>query len=485
MSSAHLAWLSVAEQRQHLVEGTATPVDLVTASLERINTVQPGLNCFVEVWADEALLRASELGRQRITADSLSDRPLFGVPVAIKDTTGWAGHRVTYGSMTHRHHIAERTAYVVEALLAAGAIIIGSTNSPEFAHASITDNPLWGATRNPWNVALSPGGSSGGAGAAVASGCVALAEGSDMGGSVRIPAAWCGVIGLKPSLGRIPMDALPGLWDTLSHHGPLARSVEDVWEFLLATQGPSRRDPWSGLPALVRPNRNNATSGISRTTKTSLRVGLSIDLGCWAVDPEIASTVQRAADELARAGAHVNIIDPGFTADDLFLWVDMWSVFMASYYGHLLETHGAEMDPDVVRLIEAGNRMSAADYKRLELRRTEVWQRVQRILDHHDIIVCPTMAQAPKSATKYEESRQPTPPSDGRLHTHDMTTVWNLVSPCPAISVPGGRFGPGKNEGLPIGVQMIGRPGREDDVLELAHIIETWTDSPTWRPPQS
>lgn len=485
MSSAHLAWLSVAEQRQHLVEGTATPTDLVTASLERINAVQPKLNCFVEVWADEALHRASELGRQPITAGTLCDRPLFGVPVAIKDTTAWAGHRVTYGSVTYRHHIAERTTFVVEALMSAGAIIIGSTNSPEFAHASITDNPLWGATRNPWNVARSPGGSSGGAGAAVASGCVALAEGSDMGGSVRIPAAWCGVIGLKPSLGRIPMDALPGLWDTLSHHGPLARSVDDVWEFLLATQGPSRRDPWSVLPGLIRPTRNDSDLSKSGDGGTSLRVGLSIDLGCWAVDPDIAATVQRAAEEMARAGAHVDLVDPGFTADDVFVWVGMWSVFMASYYGHLLETHGHEMDPDVVGLIEAGNRMSAADYKRLELRRTEVWQRIQRILDHHDVIVCPTMAQAPKPATKLEESRQPQPPKDGRFHAHDMTTVWNLVSPCPAISVPGGRFGTGKNEGLPIGVQIIGRPGREDHVLELARVIETWSGSPTWRPPQS
>jgi len=462
--------------RRRLLEKTVTPVDLVTEAFDRINTVQPHLNCFVEIWSEEAHSRARELSRQQATAELMMDFPLFGIPITIKDTTPWKEHRVSFGSVTHRHFIADRSAYVVDALVAAGAIIVGSTNTPEFAHASITDNPLTGATRNPWNLERSPGGSSGGAGAAVASGCVALAEGSDMGGSVRIPAAWCGVVGLKPSLGRIPMDALPGLWDTLSHHGPLARSVDDIWEFLLATQGPSRRDPWSVLSPLVRPQSKE------QEMVSGLRVGLSIDLGCWAVDPEIAAVVQSAAGVLSDSGAKVDVIDAGFTAEDEYLWIAMWSVFMASYYGHLLDTHRQELDPDVVRLIEAGNRVSAPEYKRLELRRTEIWQRVMGIFEHHDVIVCPTMAQAPKPATKIEERQRPAPPDDGLFHADDMTTVWNLVAPCPAVSVPGGRFESGANAGLPIGVQIIGRPGREDQILALARLIEAWSGSPTWTP---
>ena len=469
-------FLSVAEQRQRLLDGQASPTDLVTATLEHIDSVQPALNCFVEVWSDEAEQRAREFGQQKISPEIFADRPLYGIPVAIKDTTPWFGHRVTFGSATHRHHIADRSAHVVDSLLAAGAIIIGSTNTPEFAHASITDNPLSGATRNPWNVQRSPGGSSGGAGAAVASGCVALAEGSDMGGSVRIPAAWCGVVGLKPSLGRIPMNALPGLWDTLSHHGPLARSVDDVWEFLLATQGPSLLDPWSTLAPLSRPQPED------QGQVATMRVGLSLDLGCWAVDPEISTVVESAAGVIGDAGAHIDIINAGFTAEDEYLWLSMWGVFMAGYYGDLLETQRDILDSDVVRLIEAGNRLTAAQYKRLELRRTEVWQRIMGIFEHHDVIICPTMAQAPKPATKIDERRRPSPPDDGRFHAEDMTAVWNLVAPCPAVSVPGGRFGPGADEGLPIGVQIIGRPGREDQVLAVARHIETWSGSPTWRP---
>lgn len=153
-----------------------------------------------------------------------------------------------------------------------------------------------GATHNPHNHDRTTGGSSGGSAAAVASGCVALAEGSDMGGSVRIPASWCGIVGLKPSLGRIPMTALPGLFDTLSHHGPLARTVDDVWEFLLATQGPSMADPFSVHAPLTRP---------LATDINGIKIGLSIDLGCWDVDPEIATAVQETAQQLTQFGAVV------------------------------------------------------------------------------------------------------------------------------------------------------------------------------------
>jgi amidase len=227
MSFTHL---SVRQQAEMLASGEVSSVDLVRASLERIATVQPELNCFVEVWAEEALARAASIGPH-------DGRPLHGIPVAIKDTTPWEGHRVTYGSTMYRDNIADRSAVVVERLLEAGAVIVGSTNAPEFAHAGITDSPLHGPTRNPWDTTRTTGGSSGGSAAAVSSGCIAVAEGSDMGGSVRIPAAWCGVVGLKPSLGRIPMNVLPGLWDTISHHGPLARTVDCARSFMSAVCG--------------------------------------------------------------------------------------------------------------------------------------------------------------------------------------------------------------------------------------------------------
>ena len=459
-----LDFLAVAEQRRLLEEGAVSPVDLVEAALARIEEVQARLNCFVHVWADEARRRARDL--------PIGAGPLHGIPVAIKDTTPWAGHPISLGSRTQREVVADRSAWVVERLLDAGAVIIGSTNTPEFAHAGITDNRLWGATRNPWNQARTTGGSSGGAGAAVASGCVAVAEGSDMGGSVRIPAAWCGVVGLKPSLGRIPMDVLPGLWDSISHHGPLGRTVDDVRRFLTVTQGPSLRDPYSVHPI---------SSG-SAVDLRGRRVALSIDLGCWSVDSQIVEVVERAGRQLHEAGLVVERAGPRFTPRDNALWLEIWGIFMAAYYGNLTDSHAADMDTDVLALIELGRSFSAVDAKRMEIERSAVWNRVAAVLETHDVIVCPTMALPPGAATKSENQRHYFIDDDGRYHGEDMTSVWNLVSPCPVISVPAGRHTGDADDGLPIGIQIVGRPGAEDVVLAVAKAIEDRVGAPMWRP---
>ena len=459
-----LDFLSVVDQRRLLDEGQASPLDLVEAALARIEEVQPRLNCFVHVWADEARRRAREL--------PVGHGPLRGIPVAIKDTTPWAGHPITLGSRTQRNVVADRSAWVVERLLDAGAVIIGSTNTPEFAHASITDNRIWGASRNPWNEQRTTGGSSGGAGAAVASGCVAVAEGSDMGGSVRIPAAWCGVVGLKPSLGRIPMDVLPGLWDSISHHGPLARSVDDARRFVSVVQGPSLRDPYSSHPPI----------GDTTIDTRGRRVALSTDLGCWFVDPRIVEVVEQTGQLLSGAGLVVERTGPRFTPRDNALWLEMWGIFMAAYYGNLADSHAADMDTDVLALIELGRSFSAVDAKRMEIERTDVWNRVAATLETHDVIVCPTMSLPPGAATKAEERRHYFIDDDDRYHGEDMTSVWNLVSPCPVISVPAGRHEGGDHDGLPIGVQIIGRPGADDLVLAVARVIEERVGAPQWRP---
>jgi Asp-tRNA(Asn)/Glu-tRNA(Gln) amidotransferase A subunit family amidase len=452
---SELSSLSVAQQRELLASKQVTSRELVDGALARIEQVQPDLNCFVEVWADEA--------RERARSVDISTGGLAGIPIAIKDTSSWIGHRSTSGSRIFEHNVARHTDAVVQKLLDAGAIIVGSTNTPEFAHAGITDNLLWGATRNPHNHDRTTGGSSGGSAAAVASGCVALAEGSDMGGSVRIPASWCGIVGLKPSLGRIPMTALPGLFDTLSHHGPLARTVDDVWEFLLATQGPSMADPFSVHAPLTRP---------LATDINGIKIGLSIDLGCWDVDPEIATAVRDTAQQLTGSGATVHHVDPQFTIRDGALWLEMWGIFMASYYGHLVEEHQSIMDPLVVWLIQLGESFSAVDAKRMEIERTDFWNRATQHLHDHDVLICPTMSQAPGPATKIDNMSRPALPDNGLCQSEDMTSVWNLASPLPIVSVPCGYHTSEMNAGLPIGLQVVGKPGREDQVLAVAAAIE-------------
>ncbi len=426
------------------------------------------------MWAEEALAEARAATAAVVSGADLG--PLHGVPVAVKETTQVAGRRFTAGSRTHEHVVADRDAYVTEALRRAGAIVVGATTSPEFAHTLQTDSPLWGTTRNPWNPALTPGGSSGGSAVAVATGCVALAEGSDMGGSVRIPASWCGVVGLKPGIGRIPMDVLPGLFDSLSHHGPLARSVDDARLFLRCTQGPDERDIQSVTTPL---DLSGPTPGDVR----GMRFGLSLDLGSWYVHPEIEAAVVAAAGALERAGAVVEPVDPGLGEADELLWIRLWGVFMSGYFGHLVDDHADVMDPDVVRLIESGNSLSATDLKRLELQRSDTWRRVLSVLAGRDALLCPTLAMPPPPAAKADR-RRPERPTDGKYHAEDMTAVFNLVAPCPALSVPCGAHTGAPFAGVPIGLQIVGHRWREDTVLQVGRAVELALPDVTARRPR-
>jgi Asp-tRNA(Asn)/Glu-tRNA(Gln) amidotransferase A subunit family amidase len=455
-----LAYRSAGELTSLIRAGAVSTTDVVAHTLARIDEIGSLLNCFTAVWHEEAL--AAARAADDAVASGAPLGPLHGVPVAVKDTTPVGGRRTTLGSYTHEHSVPERDAYVVAALRRAGAVIVAQTTAPEFAHSLITDSPLWGATRNPWDLTRTTGGSSGGSGAAVASGCVPLAEGTDMGGSVRIPAAWCGVVGLKPGIGRIPMDSLPSLFDNISHHGPLARCVDDARLFLAATQGPDEAD----IMSLTTPLDLSAPiEGAAR----GLRLALSVDLGCWAVDRQIEAAVRAAALALQDNGAEVVEVDVAMTAGDEAVWMDLWAVFMAGYYGHLLDEHGHHMDERVVSLITRGTELSAAHVKRLDIERTDLWRRVAPVLGDYDAILCPTMAVAPPAAEKRTWNSTPPPPQDdGRYHAPDMTAVWNLLSPCPALSVPCGWHA----DGLPIGLQIVGRRWREDTVLRIGRAVE-------------
>ena len=469
MVDLDLAYTSAAELARRVAAGQLSPVEVVANALARIEQVNPTLNCCCTAYGDQALADA----RQAADAVARGERlgPLHGVPVAVKDTTPERGRRTTLGSYTHEHWVPEHDARIVTALRRAGAIVVAKTTSPEFAHTLVTDSPLWGATRNPWDPTRTPGGSSGGSAAAVASGCVPLAEGSDMGGSVRIPAAWTGLVGLKPGLGRIPMDVLPGNFDLLSHHGPLARTVDDARLFLAATQGPDDADILSVTTPLD-------LSAPVRGDVRGMRLGLSVDLGCWAVDPAVEACVLAAADAWRGAGAVVESVEVGLGPWAEELWSELWAVFMAAYYGHLVDEFGDRMDPGVLRLIRVGNGLSAAHVKRLEIARTTVWRKVAAVLADHDALVCPTMATGPWPARAAD---RPTaaPPDDGRYHSPDMTAVFNLVSPCPVVSVPAGVDA----DGLPVGVQIVGRRWREDTVLRVARALELARPWAARRPP--
>ena len=240
MTDLELAYSPAHEIAKAVRSKTISPVEVVRNSLEQIEAMNSLLNCFCFIYPEEALDLAREAEQALMRGDNLG--PLAGVPIAIKDFTPTKGKTTTLGSHALKDWVPDRDARILEKLRAAGAIMVGKTMTSEFAFAGFTETPLWGPVRNPWNLERGTGGSSGGAGAAVASGCVSLAEGCDMGGSIRIPSSFCGTTGIKPSFGRIPFDILPSQFDTFCHYGPLARCVDDAALFLAATQGPDDAD---------------------------------------------------------------------------------------------------------------------------------------------------------------------------------------------------------------------------------------------------
>ncbi|GAB5471623.1 MAG: amidase family protein [Rhodospirillales bacterium] len=438
-------------------DGSLSVRSVVAASLARIEQVNPRLNCFCDLYPEESLAAAEAADARLAAGEPLA--PLFGVPIAIKDLTPIAGKRTTSGSVVFADHIAERDAVIVERLKAAGAILIGKTTTPEFAYSGFTQSPLFGITRNPWDSGRTPGGSSGGSGAAVASGCVPLAEGSDMGGSIRIPAAFCGIIGLKPSFGRIPFDYLPSQYDSLSHLGPLARCVADAALFLQVCQGPDSRDP-SSLPEAAD------LGGLERGV-AGLRLALSPDLGFYAVEDSVAANLQATAERLRADGAEVVPVDLGFDRRLIEAWNDLWAVFMEGYFGHYLEAHRQGMDPAVVALIEQGRRISGARLKAIEILRSQEWRKLAAVLDDFDALLTPTCS-VPAPPVERQDGDFDRLDEAGRYRGMDMTGVFNLFSACPAISLPSGL----SPEGLPTGLQIVGRRFADGTVLRIAGALE-------------
>lgn len=434
-----------------------SPVDAVTASLERIEEVNPALNCFCFTYPDEALdlARAAE---DAVMAGEATG-PLHGVPIAIKDFTPTKGKRTTRGSVCFENWVPDFDPVIVQRLRAAGAIMVGKTTTPEFAYSSFTQSVLWGHTVNPWNTERTTGGSSGGSGAAVASHCVPLAEGTDMGGSVRIPAALCGVVGHKPSLGRIPMDILNTVFDSISHFGPLARTVEDAALFLRVTEGPSDADIQSQIAPLPLPDPLEASV-------KGVKIALSEDLGIYKVHGDVLANLHGVADRLRAAGAEVVEIELGWTPEVVTEWNKLWEVLLAAAFADGLKEHRDRMDPVVVAIIERGLEQDAVSYKRIEDFRTRQWHKLAKVFETCDALICPTMTMgAPlKDAGdgRFEEI------VDGRLAGLDMTSPFNNVPQCPAMSVPSGF----SDEGLPTAVQIVTRRFDDPMAFRIAAAVE-------------
>lgn len=450
-----------------IAAGERSPVDVVDAAFRRIAEVQPLLNPFCALYEEEARRLAAEAETALVRGETLP--ALHGLPIAIKDFTPMAGKVTTRGSHAFRDFVPDYDPVIVRRLKEAGAIVVGKTTTPEFAFSSFTESPLLGITRNPWDPARSPGGSSGGSAVAVATGCAALAEGTDMGGSVRIPAALCGIVGLKPSLGRIPMDILSTTFDQISHFGPLARCVADAALFVSATQGPDDADIQS---LCERPDYH----GIESTSLEGRRIALSLDLGFFAVDSDVERNTLVAAQRLRDLGARVEAVDLGWTRDVIDAWYTGWGVFLSAAFGELRERFEAYMDPGVLALMAAGDRVSAVDFKRLEFVRTTQWRRLAEVFRNHDALICPTMTRTAPLVGRTDGDFEWQDAAG--YHSLDMTSPFNNVAQCPVLSLPSGVG----DDGLPTAVQIVGRRFGERGVFEIGARLEQALDFARWHP---
>ncbi len=433
--------------------------ELLDLHLARIAERNPQLNAIVSL--DEDRARAGAAAADEHLAHGYPTGPLHGLPFAFKDTHAVAGWRTTYGSPLFADHVPESDDLVVERIRRAGAVVIGKTNVPEFAAGSHTFNTVFGTTRNPVDPSRSAGGSSGGAACALAAGMVPLAEGSDMGGSLRNPASFCGVVGLRPSLGRVPTWPAPSQWETTSVSGPMARNVNDLALLLSVIAGPDPRVPL----ALGDPGPRFAPPVLG--SLAGLRVGYTLDLGgAFAVDPRVAAVLESAGRLLVRSGASVFDAHPDLSVgEDTFRTLRAWH-FQATF-GEQLRSHPDAFKESLADNIRAGEHLTGADVARAFRQRTSLAETMRRFFAEYDVLVLP-VSQVPPFPVDQEF---PTEIDGEPMSTYLdwMRSAYLItVTGCPAISVPAGRT----PEGWPVGVQLVAPHGQDRRLLEIAAAFE-------------
>jgi len=464
MSKDELSWRSALELAALVRNKDVSPVELTDALLSRIEAVNPRLNAFCLVSVDLARALAREAEIAVMKSEPLG--PLHGVPVSIKDVIFTKGVRTTGGSRLFAEAVPEDDAVAVSRLRAAGAVILGKTNTSEFGHKALTDNPLFGATRNPWNVELTPGGSSGGAAAAVASGLGPLALGTDGGGSVRIPAAFCNVFGFKPSYGRVPQHPrFPG-WEHLGHTGPIARTVRDAAALLDVIAGSDDRDRHS------LPREGSSYLEACGTDIRGLHVAWTPDLGYASVDPAVLALCENAAAEFESLGCHVEVVNPGWENPEETFSTMVSAQFYAAWSDQLPQAEGV-MDSTLVKFIRRGGAVSTRDYLTAAARAESYWQEAQLFLQRFDLLITPTVA-VPPFAVDARPPRDIAGQTVSVLGWMPFTYPFNLTGQ-PAASVPAG-FTP---DGRPVGVQIVGQRHADRVVLAASAAYEAacpWSD---------
>jgi amidase len=442
-------------------------VELLEAHLEQIARVNPLVNAIVTLVPERAQAAAQAADEATARGDTLG--PLHGLPIAHKDMALTKGIRTTFGSPIFRDYVPEEDAIIVERLRGAGAITIGKTNTPEFGAGSQTYNEVFGETLNPYDVTKTCGGSSGGAAVALACGMMPIADGSDLGGSLRNPAGFCNVVGLRPSPGRVPSLAPTG-WSPLGVTGPMARTVQDVALMLSAIAGPDARSPI----AIEEPARRFAAP-LDRDFR-DVRIAWSRDLGGLPVDPRVTAVIDAQRAAFQALGCEIDDAELDFDgADEAFKVWRAWGIELVR--GALLEQHRPAIKQTVIDEIERGRALTGPELGRADVLRTQLYHRVREFMATREFMVLP-VSQVPPFPV---EERYVTEINGVAMHSYIdwMKSCYYIsVVGLPAISVPCG-FTP---EGLPVGVQIVGRHHDDLGVLQLAHAFEQATGCWRMRP---
>ena len=460
MRDDELCYMPATEALARFRDKSLSPVELMAAVIARAEQTEPKLNAITYRHFDEAMDGARKAEARY--AKGGRTRALEGLPVAIKDESYIKGKPTSNGSLILKDHVADHTSPVNERILRAGAIVHARTATPEFSCAGYCWSRLWGVTRNPWNTDFTPGGSSGGSGAVLAAGSTTLATGSDIGGSIRIPASLTGTVGYKPPYGRNPEEP-PFNLDFYCHNGPMARTVRDTILMQNVMAGPHPRDISTLRPRLRLPSEMKPIKG--------WKIAYSMDLGLFEVDSEVQANTLAALDVFRSLGATVEEVDLGWPADALEAGLTYLRHIFGASLGPLLADHASEMTDYARAFAETGMQSRAVDFVHSLEVAGQMYATLGPLLERYDLLICPTAAvpSVPAEFNQHTGSVKINGKEVNPMLGWVMTTPFNTLSRCPVLSVPSGHA----SNGVPTGIQLVGRTYSDADVFRAGLAYET------------
>ena len=462
MPDTDICFMTATDMAQAIKTRKLSAAEVMDAHLAQIERVNPSVNAIVTLIADEAKAEAKTADDALAKGSDVG--PLHGLPVVHKDLFPTKGVRTTYGSQIYKDYVPDHNALIVERLKKAGAVSVGKSNTPEFGAGSQTFNEVFGRTLNPYDLTKTCGGSSGGAAVSLACGMVPLADGSDMGGSLRNPANFCNITGFRPSIGRVPVWPSNSPWSYLSVQGPMARTVEDIALMLSAIAGPDPRSP----------SANTQSGEIFRNTSlerqfNETRIAWSMDMGGLPFDPRITSTIEKQRNVFEALGCVMDDAAPDFSGANEAFMINRAVGFATSRYP-LLEEHRDQLKDTVIWNIEEGLKLTTLEIGNAEAKRAQVFHNVRQFMETHEFMVFPVSQHPPFDVEQ---------PYITEINGVEMDTYIDWMRSCyyvtvtghPAISVPCGFT----EEGLPVGVQIVGRHLDDLGVLQLAFAFQEAT----------